>query len=149
MSEYKCSRSAFLKTMGGVMTGAVLGALSNVATAQVQAPVVGSKKVTSDFKGEKAKVFFTRHIANHCQCVLRTTSSNGCRQLQNVQFRSGDTATRLDKSCGMDRNKRMQQRVTHKRIRSTKSLLYSSIATDSFSQHQLRRRLCRRTRIQS
>ena len=62
MSEFKCSRNAFLKTMGGVMTGAVLSALANVATAQTQAPVVGCKKVTSDFKGKKAKVFFTRHI---------------------------------------------------------------------------------------
>ena len=62
MSEFKCSRNAFLKTMGGVMTGAVLSALANVATAQTQAPVVGCKKVTSDFKGEKSKVFFTRHI---------------------------------------------------------------------------------------
>lgn len=62
MSEYKCSRNAFLKTMGGVMGAAVLSALSNAATAQTQAPVVGSKKVLSDFKGPKAKVFFTRHI---------------------------------------------------------------------------------------
>ena len=62
MSEFKCSRNAFLKTMGGVMTGAVLSALANVATAQTQAPVNKKKKVTSDFKGKKAKVFFTRHI---------------------------------------------------------------------------------------
>ena len=34
MSEYKCSRNAFLKTMGGVMGAAVLSALSNAATAQ-------------------------------------------------------------------------------------------------------------------
>lgn len=71
MPEYKCSRNAFLKTMGGVMTSAVLGALSNVASAQVQAPVVGSKKVTSNFKGERAKVFFTRHIdADHLKKTL-------------------------------------------------------------------------------
>ena len=62
MSEYKCSRGAFLKTMGGVMSAAVLSSLSGIASAQTQAPVVGCKKVTSDFKGEKAKVFFTRHI---------------------------------------------------------------------------------------
>ena len=48
MSEFKCSRSAFLK--------------ANAATTQTQAPVIGSKKVTADFKGEKAKVFFTRNI---------------------------------------------------------------------------------------
>lgn len=66
MSEYKCSRNAFLKTMKGVMTGAVLSTLTNAAIAQTQAPVVGCKKVPSDFKGEKAKVFFTRHIdADH------------------------------------------------------------------------------------
>ena len=48
------------------MTSAVLSSLANAATMQTQAPVVGSKKVTSDFKGEKAKVFFTRHIdADH------------------------------------------------------------------------------------
>lgn len=62
MSEFKCSRSAFLKTMGGIMTGAVLSSLANAATTQTQAPVIGSKKVTADFKGEKAKVFFTRNI---------------------------------------------------------------------------------------
>lgn len=44
------------------MTGAVLSSLANAATSQTQAPVIGSKKVTADFKGEKAKVFFTRHI---------------------------------------------------------------------------------------
>lgn len=48
------------------MTSAVLSSLANAATMQTQAPVVGSKKVTSAFKGEKAKVFFTRHIdADH------------------------------------------------------------------------------------
>ena len=68
MSEYKCSRNAFLKTMGGVMGAAVLNGLSNAATAQKQAPGVGSKKVLSDFKGPQGKVFFTPHIdAEHLQ----------------------------------------------------------------------------------
>lgn len=62
MAEFKCTRGTFLKAAGGLVAGAVMSALANASTAQAQAPVVGCKKVGSDFTGKKAKVFFTRHI---------------------------------------------------------------------------------------
>ncbi len=66
MSEYKCTRNTFLKAVGGLVAGAAMSALAEASTTQAQAPVVGCKKVGSNFTGEKSKVFFTRHIdADH------------------------------------------------------------------------------------
>ena len=63
-----CTRKEFLKTAAGLVAGIAAGGASAAASpaAYPQAPVVGSRRVNADFSGEKAKVFFTRHIdADH------------------------------------------------------------------------------------
>ena len=69
------TRKEFLKTAASLAVAMAAGGLA-AERALAQAPVVGSRKVSAGFSGEKAKVYFTKHIdAEHLKKLYSLVKS--------------------------------------------------------------------------
>lgn len=70
------SRKAFLQTAASLAVALAAGGFA-ADRAAAQAPVVGSRKVGVSFVGEKAKVYFTKHIdAEHLKKLYSSVNQN-------------------------------------------------------------------------